>query len=98
MSQAVPTELDNLSTICLKVYNYSLVAMGAHSERLCEILTSSRRREVFGRTRITVDSVAGCAHLYCAVHLTTQCIHQLTGCVSVDGRDVTDVTDVTDVS
>ena len=46
MSQAVPSELDNLSIMCLKVYNYSLVAIGAHSERLCEILTSSRRRDV----------------------------------------------------
>ena len=60
----------------------------------CETANAKIKEVVFGRTRITVDSVAGCAHLYCAVHLTTQCIHQLTGCVSVDGRDVTDVTDV----
>ena len=46
MSQAVLTELDHLSTMCLKVYNYSIVAMGAHSERPCEILTSSTRRDV----------------------------------------------------
>ena len=46
MSQAVPTELDNLSIMCLKVYNYSLVAIGAHSERLCEISIDRSKKRV----------------------------------------------------
>ena len=46
MSQAVPTELDNLSIMSLKVYNYSLVAIGAHSERLCEISIDRSKKRV----------------------------------------------------
>ena len=42
MSQAVLTWLINLSIKCLKVYKHSLVAMGAHSERPIEILTSAK--------------------------------------------------------
>ena len=61
MSQAVPTELDHLSIMCLKVYNYSIVAMGAHSERPCEISTSSRRRDV--KTNFQVSRKFG---LFCS--------------------------------
>ena len=43
MSQAVLIELVNLSSMYLKANKVSLVAIGTHSERPIELLTSSRR-------------------------------------------------------
>ena len=42
MSQAVLSELVNLSSMYLKANKVSLVAIGTHSERPIELLTSSR--------------------------------------------------------
>jgi hypothetical protein len=43
MSQAALIELVNLSSMHLKANKVSLVAIGTHSERPIELLTSSRR-------------------------------------------------------
>jgi hypothetical protein len=46
MSQAVLIELIKLSSMYLKANKVSLVAIGTHSERPIEILTSSRRADL----------------------------------------------------
>ena len=57
MSQAVLIELFNLSGMYLKANKVSIVAIGTHSERPIEILTSSRRadRQTIVETTISRD-------------------------------------------